>query len=318
MPKISVVLPSYNHQKYLARTIQGILGQTFGDFELLIIDDFSGDKSREIITGFARRDKRISYQFHKNNQGIARSLNEGISLARGQYIAYCSSDDIWEKDRLKTGLEIMERAPEVGLLYSEAIVIDEEGRPTNKKFSSLYPSPTGKYSGNLFDTLLGGNIICGSSILIRRSSVSGLSFNTELKYLNDWLYYLEVSERNRLFYVSQPLVKYRVHGGNTRLDTMGYARDYLLMLGILFSRYPEQIKKNRKMLAELYYNSGYFLCLSGRVKEGRQYLLESAKTSPLKGKAILAALISLPGSSLAFNAPVKAYGKIKAKLKSGQ
>ncbi len=314
MPKVSVILPSYNHEKYLAETIESILGQTFGDFEMIIIDDFSGDSSTEIITDYAKRDKRISYRFHRNNQGIARSLNEGITLSGDEYFAYCSSDDIWEKERLEIGLEIMERSPEIGLSYSEAMVIDEEDKPTGQKFSSLYPSPTGKYSGNLFDTLFGRNIICGSSILIRKSSARGLGFNEELKYLNDWLYYLEVAEKNKLSYITQPLVKYRVHEGNTRLDTSGYARDYLLMLKIISAKYPEQIKENREALAELYYNAGYFLCLRGQVRKGRQYLLKSVISSPSKVKSTLGALISLPGSSFIFNTSAEMYRQIKARL----
>lgn len=314
MPKVSVILTSYNHEKYLAETIEGILGQTFGDFKLIIIDDFSRDSSTEIITDYAKRDKRISYRFHRNNQGIAKSLNEGITLSGDEYFAYCSSDDIWEKERLEIGLEIMDRSPEVGLLYSEAVVINGEGRLVGRKFNSLYPSPTGKYSGNLFDTLLGRNIICGSSILIRRSSAGGLCFNEELKYLNDWLYYLEFSEKNKFYYISQPLVKYRLHGGNTRLDYLGYARDYLLMLKIISAKYPEQIKEKKETLAELYRNTGYFLCLSGQMRAGRQYLLKSVITSPSNVKSVLAALTSLPGSSLVFNTLTKTYEQIKTRL----
>ena len=237
-----------------------------------------------------------------------------MSLSTNEYIAYCSSDDIWDEERLKKGLEIMEPSSDIGLLYSDATVIDEEGKETGRKFSSLYPSSTGNRSGDLFDTLLGGNIICGSSILMRKSSVEGLSFNTQLKYLNDWLFYLEVSRVNRLHYVPQPLVRYRVHGGNTRLDTSGYAEDYLLMLKIIRERYPEQIKRNRRALAELYYNSGYFLCLSGRVKAGRNYLLKSAITSPLKVKTLIGTLISLPSSSFAFKTMVRIKDAIKANL----
>ncbi len=295
MPKVSVILPSYNHEPYLPQTIKSILGQSFADFELIIIDDFSQDKSREIIEDFKKKDERISYHFHKANQGIAFSLNEGIGLARGEYIAYCSSDDIWERERLKTGLEAMEKHPEIGFLHSEALVIDSEGKPTGKRFSSLYPSPTGSYSGDLFQVLLQRNIICGSSILFRKSASLGLSFSEELKYLNDWLYYLEFSERSRFYYLPQPLVRYRVHGGNTWLDSQGYAKDYLLLLKIIGEKYPE-IKEKGEILAELYCDAGYFLCLSGEVREGRGYLLQALKSQPFKLKPLLLALLSMPGS----------------------
>lgn len=311
MPKVSVIVPSYNHERYLTQAIESILRQTFSDFELIVIDDFSEDGSAKIISEYAKKDDRIRCLFHKSNQGIARTLNEGMPMSRGEYIAYTSSDDIWEKERLEVGVEIMDRSPDVGLLHSESVVIDGDGRLTGQKFNSIYPSPTGKYSGNLFGALLRRNFICGSSILIRRESIEGLRFNEELKYLNDWLFHLELSERNRFYYVSHPLVRYRVHERGTKFDTLGYASDYVLMLKIIFDKYPEHIKKDREALAELYFITGYFLCLSGQVRQGRKYLLKSVMTFPLSVKSVLGALISLPGSTRIFNMLIKVYRQVK-------
>ena len=312
MPKVSVIVPSYNHERYLTQAIESILRQTFSDFELIVIDDFSEDGSAKIISEYAKKDDRIRCLFHKSNQGIARTLNEGMPMSRGEYIAYTSSDDIWEKERLEVGVEIMDRSPNVGLLHSESVVIDGDGRLTGQKFNSIYPSPTGKYSGNLFGALLRRNFMCGSSILIRRESIEGLRFNEELKYLNDWLFHLELSERNRFYYVSHPLVRYRVHERGTKFDTLGYASDYVLMLKIIFDKYPEHIKKDREALAELYFITGYFLCLSSQVRQGRKYLLKSVMTSPLNVRSVLGALISLPGSTRIFNMLIKVYRQAKA------
>ncbi|MFC1979982.1 glycosyltransferase [Chloroflexota bacterium] len=314
MPKVSVILLSYNHEKYLTKAIESILGQTFKDFELIVIDDFSKDASAKIINDYAQKDNRIRCLFHESNQGIAKSLNEGISISGGEYIAYADSDDIWEKERLEVGVEIMDRSPDVGLLHSESIVIDAEGRPAGQRFSSIYPSHTGKYSGNLFSTLLRGNFVCGSSLLVRRVTTEGIHFNKELKYLNDWLYCLEVSEKNRFYYVSHSLVRYRVHEGNTRFDTLGYAADNLLMLKIIFEKYPEHIKKDREILAELYFGAGCSLCSSGQVKQGRKCLLKSVMISPLHVKAVSAALVSLTGSTWIYNTMTKVYRQAKKKL----
>ena len=100
MPKVSIIVPSYNHERYLTQAMESILSQTFRDFELIVIDDFSEDGSTKIISEYAEKDNRIRCLFHKSNQGIARTLNEGMSISGGEYIAYTSSDDIWEKERL--------------------------------------------------------------------------------------------------------------------------------------------------------------------------------------------------------------------------
>jgi len=314
MPKVSIIVPSYNHERYLTQAMESILSQTFRDFELIVIDDFSEDGSTKIISEYAEKDNRIRCLFHKSNQGIARTLNEGMSISGGEYIAYTSSDDIWEKERLEVGVEIMDRSPDVGLLYSESVVIDTDGRLTGQKFSSIYPSPIGEYSGNLFGALLRGNFICGSSILIRRESIEGLRFNEELKYLNDWLFYLEFSETNRFYYFSHPLVRYRVHERSTTFDTLGYASDRVLMLKIIFEKYSEHIKRDKEALAGLYFITGYTLCLSGQACQGRKYFIKSVMTSPLNVKSVLAALASLPGSTRIFSTLLKVYRQVKARF----
>ena len=314
MPKVSVIVPTYHHERFLAQAIESILGQTFSDFELIIIEDFSEDRSAEIISAYAKNDGRIRCLFHKSNQGIAKSFNDGLSMSRGEYIALASSDDIWEKERLEVGVEIMDRFLDVGLLHSESVIIDSDGRLTGEKFSSIAPSPTGEYSGNLFGALLRGNFICQMSTLIRRESIEGLRFNEELKYVNDWLFNLEFSERNRFYYVSHPLVRYRLHDGNTKFDTLGYASDYVQMLDIIFEKYAEHIKEDREGLAELYFITGFSLCLSGQVRQGRKYLLKSVMTSPLNVKSVLAALASLPGSTWIFSTLLKVYRQIKARF----
>ncbi|HUV45505.1 MAG TPA: glycosyltransferase [Dehalococcoidia bacterium] len=310
MPKVSVIMLSYNYERYIGEAIESVLVQTFSDFELLIIDDFSRDKSAEIIRRYAQTDARIKCLFHTSNKGIAKSLNEGLFLCKGEYIAYISSDDVWEDDRLQAGVGVLDSTPNVGILYSDLMVIDENSNPTGQLISSLYRSRTGRYSGNLFDTLLRGNFICVSSILMCRRDVEGLRFNEKLRYLNDWLYLLEVSEKNSFYYVSCPLARYRVHPRSTNLDVAAYASDYVTLVAIILEKFLERVRRDRKLLARHYFVIGYLLCSAGELKQGRKYLTRSVKMAPLNIKATSLALISLLGRGT-FNIAVKSYRDIR-------
>ena len=100
MPKVSVLMPAYNSEKYIAEAIETILNQTFSDFEFIIINDGSTDKTAEIVNGYARADKRIKFINNNKNQGLIAVLNQGLDLCRGEYIARMDSDDIAINDRL--------------------------------------------------------------------------------------------------------------------------------------------------------------------------------------------------------------------------
>ncbi len=124
-PTISVIMSVYNGELYLAEAIESILHQTFTDFEFIIIDDGSTDKTKEIISSFS--DRRIKVIENKKNIGLSTSLNKGASIARGKYLARMDADDISLPERLAIQTEFLEAHPEIGLVGCNANVIDEHG-----------------------------------------------------------------------------------------------------------------------------------------------------------------------------------------------
>ncbi len=122
--KISVVMSVYNGQSYLREAVESILNQTFTDFELILIDDGSTDATGEILDEYATRDARIILSRNQNNIGLTRSLNQGISMSRGKYIARMDADDVSRADRLSRQFEFLEKRPEVGVLGSGYQLMD--------------------------------------------------------------------------------------------------------------------------------------------------------------------------------------------------
>ena len=127
-PKISVIMPNYNGEEYLVEAIESILHQTFKNFEFIIIDDGSTDNSMNIIKRYAKRDKRIKLLVNKHNLGIIRTLNRGLRIARGKYIARMDSDDISLSNRFEIQYNFLENNPDIFLIGTSFRYINEKGR----------------------------------------------------------------------------------------------------------------------------------------------------------------------------------------------
>lgn len=135
-PKISVVTPAYNAEKYIAETIESILNQTFEDYEFIIIDDCSTDKTAEIIKEYSDKDPRITYNRNQKNLGIAGNRNRGISLAKGEYVVWQDADDISLPTRLEEQVKFMEANPKVGICGSYLQFFDDKGDHSIRKYAA--------------------------------------------------------------------------------------------------------------------------------------------------------------------------------------
>ena len=123
LPLISVVIPAYNHERYVGAAIESVLGQSCSDLELIVVDDGSTDGTAEVIQGYT--DSRLHY-YHQENQDAYNTINRGISLARGRYIAILNSDDIYTTERLETLYSVCEEQGQV-CAFSAVIPIDYDG-----------------------------------------------------------------------------------------------------------------------------------------------------------------------------------------------
>src|SRR6266699_2146681 len=129
-PKISVIVSTFNGERYLEQTLAGLLSQTFADLELIVSNDGSTDQTAEILRSF--NDRRLIVVASDENRGIAESQNRAISLARGLYIALQDHDDLSTPDRLERQLAFLEEHPDVDLVGSGCIVFDGGGKPTGQ------------------------------------------------------------------------------------------------------------------------------------------------------------------------------------------
>ena len=246
-PLLSIVIPSYNHEKFIGDAINSVVSQTVEDLELVIVDDFSVDSSRDIIQGWTKRDGRIRATFHDRNEGIAKTCNDGIKTAKGKYIAMMASDDMFKDRALETILDVLERPENCAGALLEGELIDYRNNTLGLLFSDLHRKPVLK-KGNFFKELIKGNFVCTG--VVRRSIVDKhkIYYNEDLKYLNDWLFWLDLSHVCNFVYVEEPLYLYRLYGANTGMNYEDMEKDCLRAYDIVLDKYANDLDASSKAM----------------------------------------------------------------------
>jgi glycosyltransferase involved in cell wall biosynthesis len=203
-PKVSVVMSVHNEERYVSKAIQSILEQTFSDFEFIIIDDGSAGRTTEILGGYQQEDTRIMALRHQLKKGLAQSLNEGIRMARGRYIARMDADDISLPTRLEKQVAFLDMHPEVGLVGTLCYEVDEKDAIVRKWVLPSSPSDVRK-------ALLDLNPLVHSSVMIRKEVFDDIGYyNETLQYSQDYELWLRIARQYEIANLSEPLVMLRV------------------------------------------------------------------------------------------------------------
>ena len=197
---ISIVMPVYNGEKYIKDAILSVLGQTYQDWELIIIDDCSSDHGVALARGFS--DPRIRVVENNCNRGVAYSRSKGIGLSRGEWVAFLDADDMWEKEKLARQVDLIKEKDAV-LVYTGSAFIDEDGKHLQ------YVLPAKEKIG--YEELLGQNILSCSSVLVRKDILRTIPFPGGQMIHEDFAVWLAILRQGYLAYgIDEPLLVYRL------------------------------------------------------------------------------------------------------------
>ena len=202
---VSIVTPVYNSEKFISETIESIQSQTYRNWELLLIDDCSKDNSYEIIKNYMQNDDRIKYIKLEKNSGAAVSRNTGIKNAKGRFIAFIDSDDLWEAKKLEIQVKYM-LENKLGFSFTSYRYIKEDGTRTNK----IAKAPNKiNYNGLLKNTIIG----C-STVLIDRNIIGDFTMPL-VRRGQDTATWLQLLKKEKYAYgISEALVNYRLVGNS--------------------------------------------------------------------------------------------------------
>lgn len=201
-PKVTILMPVYNGEKYLREAIESILNQSFADFELLVINDGSTDSSVKIIEAYS--DFRIRLVHNEKNLKLIATLNKGIDLARGEYIARMDCDDVSHPERLEKQVKFMDSHPEIGICSSWADYIDETGNVIGQ-----LQNPTGDL---LQKTFWRPSPIIHAACMAKSNLFRENKFDPEYCHAEDYELWLRLYEQTKFFNIDEYLYRIRFHG----------------------------------------------------------------------------------------------------------
>ncbi len=211
-PRISVVIPSYNHARFIGEAITSVLEQSLADLELIVIDDASGDDSWSIIQSID--DPRLRAQRHTNNQGAHATLNEGLKQARGEWLSILNSDDRYHPERLERLLDAAQDPAQPQLLATEVRLIGQQNQDWLAHYEKLLAIHSA--DGDLLTALCAGNLLIGTSnLFFSHALYQALGGFRAQRYVHDYDFALRAVLHAPTRLVREQLLDYRLHAGNT-------------------------------------------------------------------------------------------------------
>lgn len=214
-PRVSVIMPVFNTERFIAASIESVLAQTFADFELILVDDGSTDRSREIIQSY--RDPRVRAFRNPQNLGAAGAKNHALQHAQSEVLAFLDSDDLADQTRLARQISFLGRNPDIHILATQIEVIDENGTVIER------PCRVSRVSAEIPATLLFENCIAQSSVMVRKSILPTSPFRAEFEPAEDYDLWARLVTKARFAQMNETLVKYRIQASGVsvrRADQM--------------------------------------------------------------------------------------------------
>ena len=288
MPKVSVIIPTYNRAEFLCSAITSVLNQTFHNFEIIVVDDASQDHTREVMNSLG--DKRIRYIRHEKNKGVAATRNTGLVNAKGTYIAFLDDDDEWLPEKLQKQFNLLESCQNiVGVVYTGAFVVRKSDR---KILYKVFPNKR----GDIFNLILAKNKIAyTSTIFLRRQCFEKIGlFDKSLEFAEDYDMWLRISKEFQFEYINELLIKYILHDDKQSL-THNY-ETVIRDLEILLKKYAPLLEANSKGQSYHYRELGEVYCRIGDIKKGREAFVRAIKLAPLEIRHYYDLFLSLLGA----------------------
>ena len=248
MPRVSIIIPTYNSEDTVEETIASVQKQSFSDWELIIIDDGSSDNTVGIIREI--EDSRIKLFVYENG-GVSIARNRGIARCQGKYIAFLDADDLWAENKLISQIKALDSNLQAQVVYSWTKYIDERG-------NLLYDGTRFSYQGDVFKQLLQKNFILNASnILIRREVLDLVpGFAPELSYAADWDFYLRLAKNFNFVLVPDYQTYYRQSDNSMSTKIEAMRKQCLSAIDMTF----EDVADELKYLKDISYSNFYLYC----------------------------------------------------------
>ena len=217
-PSISVIMPVYNGEKFIANAINSILSQRLKPDQLIIVNDGSTDNTENIIIDYEKKYPKFIKYIKQINKGPSEARNNGINKSSGNYLAFIDADDEWEINKLELQMKKFSNSnfPNLGLIYSDYTLIETTGTTLKNNISHIITN----YKGNIYLPLITNNKICNSTVIIKKTCFDQCGpFNSNLRGAEDWDLWLKISQIFQVDFCAEKLTRLRLHKNNSSKNT---------------------------------------------------------------------------------------------------
>lgn len=288
-PLVSVIIPSYNSEKYVGKAIESVLTQSYENIECIVVDDGSTDNTASVAKSFEPRIKSI---YQKNAERSA-ARNTGIGIATGKYISFLDSDDSIYPSKIADQVAFLERNADCDAVYSKVKLFRDETPESPFTLERITPS------GDILDTLLYGNFITVHSPLIRKSAIEKIhGFNPALSHNEDWEFFLRLALSGvRFGFIDEYHALCRMHQSNTSRDEIRMHESKWQVVREFVSEHADDLCRKgidvRQVLSYHEADFGKALIANGRSGDGRRHIFDACRLPfPHRGKYLMFALFS--------------------------
>lgn len=238
MKTVSVIIPVFNAGLFLEETLTSVLTQTYTDLDIIAVDDGSSDNSAGIVVRLGKRDSRVRLFSMPQNQGIARARNRAMEEVRGDYIAFLDSDDLWDPEKIKKQVALLDRHPAAGLIFTASRVVDKDGNILNENLCAGREIPTGRIDPLTF--IIDRYPLITSSVMIRGECVRDLGmFDSRFETGEDFEYWLRILRRFDQIFIPEVLTSYRDHAQSASKNRLCNRRSKVAILEHLRDSDPD-------------------------------------------------------------------------------
>ena len=272
--KVSIIIPTFNRAQYVCEAIDSVLAQTFKDHEIIVVDDGSTDNTSEVLKIYGDQIRCFS----QKNRGLSAARNLGMSLSRGEYIAFLDDDDVWLPEKLEKQVQILDNSPELGFVCSEAYVFNNDKQ-------ILEHWKRGRHNQETFESLFEENFVSVLTVVMRRRCFEEIGdFDESLIFSEDYDYWLRLSLKYKFQYMNIPLAKYRFHNNQMSKNLDDKMSDCPKIFNKKeIAQRISFLKRKIRLAGEYYRTAGIFYSANNFIK-AKEYFLRSIFTYPLIGK----------------------------------
>lgn len=268
-PLVTVIIPAYNHEKYVEECIVSVLNQTYVNLQIIIINDGSLDNTVSVIEKIIsdKQSNRVIEFYNQENQGVCRTLNRGIELSKGKYIAIIASDDVWELDKLEKQVEFLERNENIGMVFTDTYFIKDLDK-SSVRYTDYKPEIrkyflNGVQNSNVHKKLIYNCFIPAISVMIKKECLEVVGYFDETLKSEDYDMWLRFTMLYPIGFIDEPLAYQRKHDSNVSNSAL---RAIPEIAQIVYKNFQQGSLKSRPLKALYVYFTFFFRAAFNRLR----------------------------------------------------